>query len=292
MTESSEFIAGDCLSSSAKTSSLAAAVFQQFYKAVMEDLQTYNPPSKRHEVLSKAYTNMLSRLHEQVSGMLVCLATKNEPSAETLARTVLETSVNLSFMLQGDRERAFFGYCEEWFSSHERQLNKWLEYETELKEKAGNIPKIQSRKELLEGQRLIIDHLVSSLGMNRAKNFRDAYPKSLFERFKRIGEEGQYFTSYHRLSNSSHVMAGDTISWLVVSMFGDHKAFVAWSAESVAYSQMMCLIALVKAVEAIGIFAIAHNCIGSSELVENCRGVLIAEIEELSNSAGVPQNQL
>lgn len=294
MSEITEFIEHHGLSDTAEIGRIefAVTIFQNFYKKVMVHMQSYEPPSKRHELLSEAYTNIVGRLHEHVSGMLVCLATRNAPSAEALGRTVLETSINLNFMLKGDREKAFLGYCDAWFTSHERQLNQWLEYETTLERGIGNISKIKSRMEMLNGQKIVIDELVSTLGMNRSEKYRDAYPKSLFERFKKVGKEEQYFTSYHRLSNSSHVMAEDTISWLLGIILDDHEKLIAMSKEALEYSQMMSLIVLLTAIESIAMYAIAHNFLDCVNLVQESRSKLISEIERLSKDAGVPQDDI
>jgi len=289
MSELSNFIKYHTLSSSAKIDRIDVAIstFQPFYETVMDYIRSYDPPSKRDELLVAVYSNMIGRLHEHISGMFVCLATKNAPSAEALARTVLEVSVNLLFMLQNDREKAFLGYCDAWFTSHERQLNQWLEYEVKSNEKTDNISKIKSRMEMLEHQKIIIDQLVSTLNMNRAKNYRDVYPKSLFKRFESLGKEDEYFTSYHRLSNSSHLLAEDTISWLLGIMHGDRENLFEMGREAMAYSQMMSLIVLVTAIEAIGVFAIAHNFLDCAALVQECRSKLITEVENLSSHAGV-----
>lgn len=294
MTELFNFIKYHSLSSDAKTDRIdvAISIFKPFYNTVMDYMSSYVPSSKREELLVTVYSNMIGRLDEHVSGMLVCLATKNAPSAEALARTVLEVSVNLLFMLQGDREKAFLGYCDAWFSSHERQLNQWLENEKKMEKPSGNIPKIESRKEMLDGQRMFIDQMVLALNMNREKNYRDAYPKSLFKRFERLGKEDEYFTSYHRLSNSSHILAEDTISWLLGVMMGDREKQLKMGQEAMAYSQMMCLIVLVTAIEAIGVFAIAHNFLDCASLVQECRRKLIIEVEKLSSHAGVPTNEI
>lgn len=294
MTKLSEFIEHYCLSDNAEVDriDLAVTVFQSFYSTVMEHMSSYDPQSKRHGLLLEVYTNLVGRLHEHVSGMLVCLATKNAPSAEALARTVLETSINLIFMLSGDREQAFLAYCDEWFSSHDRQLNSWIEFEKRINEPTGNLPKIKSRMEMLNEQKIIVNKIASKLGMNRVNNFRDAYPKSLFKRFGSIGKEDLYFTCYHRLSNSSHVLAEDTISWLLGFMQEDQKLMLAMGREAVAYSNMMCLIVLVTAIEAIGIFAIAHDFLDCASLIQDCRSRILEEIEKLSYDAGVPQNEM
>jgi hypothetical protein len=271
---------------------VAVSTFQPFYETVMAYMCSYEPPSKREELLVAVYSNMIGRLHEHISGMLVCLATKNAPSAEALARTVLEVSVNLLFMLHDDREKAFLGYCDAWFISHERQLDQWLEYEAKLNKKTGNISKIKNRMEMLEGQKMIIDQLVSTLNMNREKNYRDVYPKSLFKRFKSLGKENQYFTSYHRLSNSSHLLAEDTISWLLGIMNGDREKLFEMGREAMVYSQIMSLIVLVTAIEAIGVFAIVHNFLDCASLVQECRSKLITEVEKLSIHAGVPKEEI
>ena len=145
---------------------------------------------------------------------------------------------------------------------------------------------------MLNGQKRIIDKIVSDLGMNRAKNYRDAYPKSLFKRFETLGKEDLYFTCYHRLSNSSHVMAEDTISWLLGVMQEDKKLLFSIGREAVAYSRMMCLIVLITAIEAIGVFSIAHGFLGCVSLIQGCRSQLIGEIERLSDDAGVPKDEI
>ena len=86
----------------------------------------------KQRFLNEAYKNLTARIYEQADGMLVCIAAQLGPSAEALARVVIESSVNLIYLSMHGLEAPLLGYFECWLNGHNRTLTEWKEHESNL----------------------------------------------------------------------------------------------------------------------------------------------------------------
>ena len=119
---------------------------------------------------------------------------------------------------------------------------------------------------------------------------RSHWPKSLYKRFEALGLEESYYSSYHRLSGSSHITAEDTISWLISLQQSDgYKHSLA--KEAWAYSLMMTRISCTYFIDAVTACCIAHGLKDDTVLnrLKALKNNLADAVADLSEAAGVPK---
>jgi hypothetical protein len=69
--------------------------------------------------------NMLHRNYEHAEAAVVAFVTGSGASAEVIARAALETSVNIMYILIGDRVKRLRAYFEHYFRETNRQVTHW-----------------------------------------------------------------------------------------------------------------------------------------------------------------------
>lgn len=244
--------------------------------------------SPKQNVLNIAYGNIVGRLHEHAEGMLVCIATNAYASAEVLARVVLEGSVNLSFQVKHELEAPLIAYFKTWLSSHRQTLTKWKKHETELGDPDGTNRIIEARLEWLDELGAFLNSLITELSLDDGSS-PHAWPGKIFERFKDVGEKGTYFTSYHRLSSASHVLAEDTLLYLQGFAQSDAKILQELRVMAINYSVMMTYIATISLTQALESFIRFYEPNLEKMLFETHRTKLEKEVDRIAADAGCVQ---
>ena len=146
-----------------------------------------------------SHLNILGRIFEQTQGMLVCISTNCPTSAEAIARVVVEGSINLIYMSERGSAATLIGFFDSWLSEHKRKLQEWKEASLGKEYENYVSPMITERLDLVLSYEAYLNIIVSSCNIER-KPHREVWPKSLFERFRELGRENDYYESYHRLS--------------------------------------------------------------------------------------------
>jgi len=244
--------------------------------------------SPKQNAINIAYGNIVGRLHEQAEGMLVCIATHSYPSAEVLARVVLEGSVNLSFQVKHRLEAPLVAYFKKWLESHQRTLEAWKKHETELQDPDGTVRIIEARLEWLGQLGAFLDSLIQELNLDDGGS-HNAWPGKIFKRFEDIGAKGTYFTSYHRLSSSSHVLAEDTLLYLQGLSRSDAKVLEELGVMAINYSVMMTYIATISLTQALESFIRFYQPASESRIFKALRAELEKEVDRVSIDAGCIQ---
>ena len=233
-----------------------------------------------------SHLNMLGRIFEQTEGMLVSIATDCPTSAEALGRVVVEGSVNLMYMTLKGNEQTLVGFFEAWLVEHKRKLGEWKDKITDSAKAERTASIIEERISLADGLENFLDNIVLSCDIER-KPYRTVWPKSIYKRFSALDREADYYTSYHRLSTSSHLSGEDTLLWLFALNMMDNKHRLEIAKEAISYSIMMSRVASLFFIDA------AMACSGihgfkDLDKFEKLKSNLTKAILEISNDAGVP----
>lgn len=244
--------------------------------------------SEKDAFIVHTHLNMIARIHEQIEGMLCCVATKNFTSVEALARVVQESSVNLMYLsLHGD-ERTITAYMAKWHDEHIRKLNEW-KTEVSTKEYADQVTP------LIDGRINSISHYSEYIELAKTNfsvapnEYNDLWLKSLYKRFEKLGKTSDYFSIYHRLSGSSHMTAEDTITHMMTLQY-PIEARQLISFEACSYSIMMSRIVVSTFVETLTYCCIRHNMIEEENLdkFKKLLSRLGVATKDISKDAGIP----
>lgn len=252
-------------------------------------------PEKASGMIRCALENLSNRLYEQAAGMLVCLGTGSAAAAETIARTVIEGAFNLQFIVTKDHEARLFAFFYQYLREHGRKLRDWQQLENtkqqtpEQRALVNAITERMSAHEIMSG---FVKSLGKGHGFERPESVAQYWPSSLYKRCEQMDKAGQYLTSYHRLSASSHINAEETIRWL----FGIHYSAVGQdsrlpeklSVETVSFSAMMTRIAVVHYIDANIATCRALNSKYDEVSIRETLTQLSKSIDAIASAAGAP----
>jgi Family of unknown function (DUF5677) len=180
------------------------------------------------------------RACEHIAGSIACFATKNAASAELAARAAVEISVNIRFMLSGDRNSRVAAWIRDFVRNDEKLINHWEKSITHLSEaeKQACAPRIATRRKLQElrrGWSLDAEKEFLQFG---PLNLNEPWPK-IVDRFEQIGEAVAYRTAYARLSSQTHADAEDTLNYIFFTTNRDEEKLSQMARETVAFTQYL-----------------------------------------------------
>ena len=290
MSHLQHFIESHGISDKADIQSIETAIncVSEVNTIVYEYVSNIDNKTNKDGFVLHSHLNILDRIFEQTEGMLVAVCTHCPSSAEALARVVVESSINLMFMVLHGNEQTLIGFLDSWLIEHKRKLSEWKEKMSGSIHAERVIPMIDERLKLIDLLKTYLNQIVSACNIER-KPHREVWPKSLFKRFSAVDRETDYYESYHRLSGSSHLSGEDTLSWLIaLNMDDTYKHTIA--KEAVAYSTMMSRIASLFFIDAAVACAIFH---GFKDLdnIQKLKNKLVKSVSDITKEAGVP-NQI
>lgn len=131
------------------------------------------------------------------------ISAKNHSPAEALARTSIEMSVNLIFVLGGDRHARSKGLLLACIDARKSKAKKWGNFATS----AGLTTSRASADLLLSETEALERGIVSS-----SNEPCEPWPKTSFDRFKLTGFEGSYRTCFQSSSDSVHLLGEDILN--------------------------------------------------------------------------------
>lgn len=277
------------LANTAELEPIAIAInaTNQSYEIACEYLGDFDSEMPSDGMRIHSFRNLLSRIQEQLHGMLVAIATGSPASAETLGRTVVEGSINLMYLSAKGDAGTLIGYFRSWLTEHQRKLIEW-------KEKIATRPYVSEVSARIAVRQGTVNDLASVLQTMEMSWCIPAsgrtplpWPKALYARFEALGKETDYYETYHRLSGSSHLSGEDTLTWLVTLLCVPDK-MQQLAEEAVAYSLMMTYVACGFFVDACQACVRAYGREENADLI-GWREALNVEVYKLGPAAGVPE---
>lgn len=184
------------------------------------------------------------RAAEQLFGAVVCFAAKSAPSAELSARACLENSVNVMFMLKGDRTSLSLAWVSYYLEQERKRIDAWEESVRALgpEERYDHTLRIESRRAYYKTLKSFI--MAQASQMKAAGLSVDGsieWPRKISKRFGGIGESAAYYTAYFRMSTQTHGDAEDTISYMLATLLDDENMKSRLGREAVAFSEYLVL---------------------------------------------------
>jgi hypothetical protein len=183
--------------------------------------------------------HLSERIYEQLTGGLICFAAKHAAASEVVSRVVIESSVNLRFILSGHRESLVLAWLRSYVDQDEAQISRW---ERALASIPGEIvaqaARLETRRQVLEARRRFLEQTEVEFRSQCTIDTTVRWP-NVADRFERIGETLAYRTVYARLSSQTHVDAEDTINYVIVSAMDNEETLRRMSAETVAFSEYL-----------------------------------------------------
>jgi hypothetical protein len=154
--------------------------------------------------------NMLHRTFEHADAAIVSFVSGCGSSAEVVSRAAIESSVNIIYILAGDRKPRLMAYFEAYLDGVDDQVKKWR---AQVRDSAPEIAKIHHTA---ADQRLAANDAMRTLihGLEMAGP-KERWPRTIADRFSAIGEGETYRTVYARLGSETHADAEETLRFFV-----------------------------------------------------------------------------
>lgn len=266
---------------------IAIAATSHSYETAYAYLGNFDAALPSDGMRIHSFMNLLSRIEEQLQGMLVAIVTGSPTGAETLGRTVVEGSINLMYLSAMGDTGTLITYFRSWLNEHRRKLTEW-------KTKIATQPYANEVSAMIAIRQDTVNDLADALQTMESSWYAPvpgqtplSWPKAIYARFEALGRETDYYEAYHRLSGSSHLSGEDTLLWLVTLLCVPDK-MQRLAEEAVAYSLMMAYVASVFFVDACRACVMAYGRQDSADLM-SWRAELEIEVGKLGPAAGVPE---
>lgn len=111
--------------------------------------------------------SMLDKVFQHVEGSLVAFITGSPASAEVIARTVVESAMNLMYILDDDRINRLFQYFSYYINQEREELNKWENLMKNMDEKEANIHRlhINQKRQYLDQLETFVNNARNQIGI-------------------------------------------------------------------------------------------------------------------------------
>ncbi|MGC1177621.1 MAG: DUF5677 domain-containing protein, partial [Methyloceanibacter sp.] len=153
--------------------------------------------------------NLLHRNFEHVEAAITAFVTGCGSSAEVVARASVESSINILYILAGERVSRLRAYFDYYLEEVDSQAVKWKAQVADLKENEAAMHNKAINRRLAANAKVrrVVDAVFGSA--------RERWAKSINERFKCIGESLGYRTFYARMSSEVHGDAEETLRYFI-----------------------------------------------------------------------------
>lgn len=197
--------------------------------------------------------HLLDRAYEHIAASVVCFATGNAATAEVAACAVMETSVNVRYMLAGDRNSRFLAWLRAFIEHDQNQIDRWEWALSSYPDTEVEVHRegIQRRRRRLADNEEFVKRLELEFFPNGIDLGDEKWP-NITGRFKEIGELISYRTAYARMSSQTHADAEDTISYILFKVQGDDQLMKQMSFETIAFSEYLVHYSAYFYLEALG----------------------------------------
>lgn len=223
---------------------------------------------------------LINRIHEQLSGSLISICTKNHASSEILSRTAIESAVNVLYFFKDDTESKVLAWLKKYIEEDKQHIQDWDQSLKTQDEQQIHAPRIKARRESSQIKEKFIHQYISEIKQILQIDDSLRLPQKIFKKFKDIGEETTYHTVYTRLSAMTHLNAEDTISYMIAKVYGDKEQQQQMGLEHCAFSEYMCHYAILFYARTIEQFCIKYTNQQISE-IESIKGDILSIMTRL-----------
>jgi hypothetical protein len=270
----------------------AADPFLAARKIVDEALTNLGPFSQPEAITAHAITNFVARIEDQAEGMLASFLMGFPASSETIARTVVEMSVNLMYITRGDVPKRLFSFFRVYMREHKKHLEDWKAFiskQVPSKTVAEVLEMIREAQEVADGTNKFLIDVANQCGVIDGPNSFE-WPNKIFERFKSADKIDSYWTVYHRLSAATHGNAEETIRYVIGEFcrtaYSDEEILVKLGIETISFSAMMLCVAVRFYIESAACVCIFYRRFEAATKLRPLYEAVEKAIEQIAPAAG------
>jgi hypothetical protein len=221
---------------------------------------------------------MLTRIYDRIKAAIVSFSMNIPEASDAISRTVVEGSVDIIYIIMGNRVERLAVYFANYIDSERAEINKWIE------ETRKSQPQILKNVEASSKNRLDILKTIESYVKNTEfeSPSKRKWP-NVYDRFKELKLETEYRTVYSTLSAQIHIDAEEVLRYMISYSIDKHYLVDRTIAESRAFSRLLLLVSVEYYLRASLAFAICFSLRQSEHMIN----VGMNEIDEEINQARV-----
>jgi hypothetical protein len=150
---------------------------------------------------------MILRGFAHADAGFVCLATGAVSTVEVVSRVVLESALNVLYILEQDRVCRLYDYLAGYVTQERTELTRWEEMLGRMPPEEATVHRkeIERKQQAVDQQESIVQEFAGSAGITRP---RRPWPK-IADRFRAIGNEVDYRVLYVAMCSQTHNDAED-----------------------------------------------------------------------------------
>lgn len=183
--------------------------------------------------------SMLDKTFEHVEGSIIAFITGSPASSEVIARTIVESAINIMYILDNDPNNCLIQYFLSYINQERRDIRLWSELTNKMNENDSKIHHlhINQKEQALNRLEIFINDCKKQIGSNNNKN-RCEWP-NIFRRFEMLGFEIDYRTLYAAMCSQTHNDAEDILNYFFFVASGNRELLEQCAIETVNFSRLL-----------------------------------------------------
>lgn len=231
--------------------------------------------------------NMLDRTFEHVEAAIVAFTTGSGSSCEVIARPAMEASVNLLFILSGDKVARLHSYFSHYLEGVDEQIGKWIKATAKMlpREAEAHREGADRRKRANETMKSLVEHVMAEMRDLSESKIREKWP-NIAERFKAIEQESAHRTVYARMCSQTHNDAEETLRYFYAVTSGNSDLMQRIGIETVYFSRFMLYFAVSFFLLVSARYAKSFYMVGVSDYIQDGINIIDNKMQEIAKHVG------
>jgi len=228
--------------------------------------------------------SMLDRTFEYLEGSIVAYVTGSTGASEVISRTVVESAVNLAYILVDEEGgNRLTRYFSQYFETELEEIERWLKLSEDMTGEAKSVHRSSAlnKRVAINWLREHIDAALSQIGLPTTEQTSSKWP-TVAKRFEALGLEVAYRTTYAALCSQTHSDAEDLLNYFVFKSIGNQDLLNKAALETVNFSRLMLYFAVQYYLIAAGCYSMRFGLADSLASIVSGREAIHKIQEEIA----------
>lgn len=254
--------------------------FRQFCNELKEHVEILNQTDPLWALL----LSILDRTFEYTEGSITALVTGSTASSEVITRTVVESAINLLFILGDDKNGYRLPqYLAYYFDKEQEEIDKWIKLAENMNDEERDVHRSSAlrKRDAINKLNEYTNTALSQLGLPTTEKLKTQWP-NVAERFRLLNLDVGYRTLYAALCSQTHCDAEDLLNYFVLVSLGNHDLLEKVSLETVHFSRFMIYLGVKYYLMAATGYAIRFKLPNAMENTKSGRDIIAKQLENIS----------
>ena len=231
---------------------------------------------------------MLDRAFEHAVGALVAYVTGCVASAEVVARVAIESSVNVMYILAGDRLGRLNAYFRSYLEDAHKYVTRWIKLASQMDgpESKAHQDAALYRLKGIEAVDSFVDRAMSAVGISKGSSRTVKWPRTIADRFDALGMTSMYRTVYARMCSQVHNDAEDTLNFYMAVSSGDQRVMEQMGLETVNFGRLLVYYGVWFYIQAGIRYAESFGMTPAAEILRRGHPIIDQQMREISQYVG------